>query len=420
MGSWRRRSAWSGIALFVVLVGSARDATDAHAQTGSISVEPDPLDFGEVRVDSSATATLTVTNNGAEPVTIDDVQLDSSSFSIDEDECQGKTLGPAPTEPAAPPTTAPDQTTAAALEPSCEIRVAFSPEDVGQVGAAVEIQTTEGSSLGTVTGEGIPQSNTTVTTPTTTSSTPVTPTTQPTSSSPETTPVATTATTVSPSDAERLKACEDAASAGVNVAFPPRLTMTVGTPTQFVVVASLTGTPSPTTAAGSPPTTSETVPLRCEVQAQVRGVDFTIDPPGFQPGSFLDRPSITWSWDVKALKAGTGTLTLEIRSVAIVEGRRIEGAGGQLYTSAITIDAQPETLWDKVTRWSSDVTDFPLVRSFGSLLVIAGTAAAVWRWLLKRPWPWKRPSPPTPPPAATPSAGTDTPAPPDDAAPPNA
>jgi len=97
---------------------------------------------------------------------------------------------------------------------------------------------------------------------------------------------------------------------------------------------------------------------------------------------------VTWSWDVVPLKAGTRVLTLEIRSVADIEGRRIEGAGGQLFTTSIDVGVKPENLGEKVTRWSKAVVDHPLVRGFGSLAVVAAALAAGWRWLLKRPWPW--------------------------------
>ncbi|MCA1706898.1 MAG: hypothetical protein LC808_28000, partial [Actinobacteria bacterium] len=133
--------------------------------------------------------------------------------------------------------------------------------------------------------------------------------------------------------------------------------------------------------------------LRCEVQAQLRGEDFRVKPEEFQGASFLDRPVVTWSWDVVPLKSGTRVLTLEIRSIAEIDGRRIEGAGGQLFTTSIDVGVKPENLGEKLTRWSKAVVDHPLVRGFGSLALIAGALAAGWRGLLKRPWPWTKKSP---------------------------
>ena len=126
----------------------------------------------------------------------------------------------------------------------------------------------------------------------------------------------------------------------------------------------------------APDVTVVAVALRCEVQAQLRGADFRVDPAEFQPRSFLDQPSVEWSWDVVPLKAGTSVLSLEIRSVAVIDGRRIEGAGTQLYQSTVTITTKDQGFGADVKRWTSSVVDFPLVRGFGSLLVIFGALAA--------------------------------------------
>jgi hypothetical protein len=150
-------------------------------------------------------------------------------------------------------------------------------------------------------------------------------------------------------------------------------------------------TSTPTT--GGVTTTVVPVTLRCEVQAQLRGEDFRVNPDGFQGASFLDRPIVTWSWDVVPLKAGTGVLTLEIRSVAQIEGRRIEGAGGELFTTSIDVGVKPENPGQALTRWSKAVVEHPLVKGFGSLAAVAAGLAAGWHWLLKRPWPWTKRSP---------------------------
>ena len=89
------------------------------------------------------------------------------------------------------------------------------------------------------------------------------------------------------------------------------------------------------------------------------------------------------------LEAGTSTLNVEIRSVAVIGGRRFEGVGTLLFDTAVTVTTKDQGFGADIKRWTSSVVDFPLVRGFGSLLVIFGALAAAWRGVLKRPWPWK-------------------------------
>ena len=194
---------------------------------------------------------------------------------------------------------------------------------------------------------------------------------------------------VDASDAARLADCEVRARQAT-ISYDTARSMTVDETQQFVVTATIqAAVPAGTTTTVAPGVTVVAVALRCEVQAQLRGADFRVDPAEFQPRSFLDQPSVEWSWDVVPLKAGTSVLSLEIRSVAVIDGRRIEGAGTQLYQSTVTITTKDQGFGADVKRWTSSVVDFPLVRGFGSLLVIFGALAAAWRGILKRPWPWR-------------------------------
>jgi len=206
-------------------------------------------------------------------------------------------------------------------------------------------------------------------------------------------PPTTGATVVTPpidqSDAARLADCEVRARQAT-VSYDTARSMTLDQTQQFVVTATIQGTTPAGSTTVAPDVTVVAVALRCEVQAQLRGADFRVDPAEFQPRSFLDQPSVEWSWDVVPLKAGTSVLNLEIRSVAVIDGRRIEGADTQLYQSTVTITTKDQGFGSDIKRWTTSVVDFPLVRGFGSLLVIFGALAAAWRGVLKRPWPWKR------------------------------
>lgn len=168
--------------------------------------------------------------------------------------------------------------------------------------------------------------------------------------------------------------------------------MTVGQTSQVRVVASLAGSAvdTPSTTLG-PSTTVVPVRLRCQVEVRLRGKDFEVDPEGFQEGSFLDQPEISWSWDVVPRRTGVAVLTLEVKSVADIGGRTISGARSYLYETSITVNAQAETFGDKTRRWSNTVVEHPLVKGLGSVVFGLGTLAGIWRWLLKRPWPWNQP-----------------------------
>lgn len=349
-------AAWPGVTPVAAVSGLG-----PISQVEGLVLDPEVVSFDEVDLGETVERTITATNTGTEPIPIGSVVLQGDPFANAGDSCHDETLP---------------------VGESCEVHVTFTPTATGEFMGAVQFVTASGTAMADLVGVGTPASSTSSTTSPPSTEPPGT--TSPTATSPPSTAPPTTPTTTL-SDQLRLADCERRAH-DATVRFAPALDMTVGETEQFVVVAS-TET-SPTSISESTSTTVVPVPLRCEVQAQLRGRDFDIDPEEFQPGSFLDRPTITWLWDIAARQAGESTLTLEIRSIAVIDGRRIEGAGGELYTSTIHIDARPENFWSRSKRWSGEIVDHPLVRGLGSLLLVGGTIAAAWRWLLKRPWPW--------------------------------
>lgn len=342
-----------------------------------LALSPDPLDFGEVVVDESSVEAVTASNTSGGDLTVRAVDLIGDAFTHIGDDC-GRTLAPHDT---------------------CTVHVSFNPTDAGEWRGQVVFDTDVHPVAGELLGVGMSgKPTTTATTEPTATSTTTEPavTTTADGAAPTTTTPASGPTTTAPTpdttipDAVRLAECERRAR-DATVEYPTSIDMTVGEPKRFVVVASSEdgGTTSSTDVA----TTVEPVQLRCEVQAQLRGLDFMVDPDGFQLGSFLDQPTITWSWEVVAQKPGESTLEVEIRSVAVIDGRPIVGAGRVLYSSAINVEAQPEALWQRSKRISAEVTDHPLVRGLGSLLLLGATVAGAWHWLLRRPWPWLNASP---------------------------
>lgn len=349
----------------VVALGSM-SLVGAAAQSPALILTPAGVDFGVAEVGETLAQVITATNDTDDPLSLGAIVVEGDMLSKADDSCQDSTLDPGG---------------------ECEVRVTFNPTSEGEFSGVVEFEVLGADTeIAGLFGVGVVSSSST-----TTSDPP--PTTSVSTTSPTSVPASTTTSTPLPaSDRERLAQCEQRA-ASATVRFAPALEMTVGEAERFVAVASVEDDVTATST--DTPTTVASVALRCEVQAQLRGKDFEIDPGDFQPGSFLDRPTITWSWDVTAEKTGERTLTLEIRSIAVIEGRRIEGAGGELFTSTIQIDARPEGLWARSKRWFAEIVDHPLVRGLSSLLVVAATLAAVWGWLLKRPWPWARPHPAT-------------------------
>lgn len=379
MRARRSLAGWGLVVLGVVsVVLVTAPAARSSAQGGALQLSPRSVDFDDVDVDDAESADVSAKNTGPTPVTIERVRTDDSAFKITSDPCSGETLS---------------------TGMSCMMRVEFRPVEPGVVTAELAFETNAVDVSAGLTGRGIGPSSTS-----STSGTSTVPTTSSTTAASTTTtgPRQTTTTTTAVSDLARLEQCDQQA-ATASVSFEPVRRMRLGETSQVRVVASLEDGGGPSITVPSTSTTIVDARLRCEVQARVRSQDFTVNPDGFQQGSFLDQPEITWSWDVVPLRTGSRLLTIEIRSVVEIDGRKIEGAGTHLFETKIKVDAEPENVWDTTKRWSEELVGHPLVQGLGPLLLLLGTVAGVWRRLLKRPWPWK---PATPAAAPTP---TETP-----------
>jgi hypothetical protein len=337
---------------------------DPTAPAISIVITPATLVMGEVPVGDEVIDGFTVHNEGSDEVRIDHVILEGEGFSIHDDGCTGSPL---------------------AEGDRCVVEVEFAPTEAGTFEGTLTFETLAADFGRAIVGIGaaVPASTDPLTTipdvvPTTPTTTPPPATTTP-------APVTTTPGGGGGEDEELLERCEERA-ASAQLRFSPTDRMVVGEVDQVEVVASVDES-FPDETDGPPDTTIVPVRLRCEVAAQVRGAAFEIEPQDFQEGSFLDAPTITWRWDVRPLETGELTLTLDIRSVVVVDGRRLVGSS-QLYSTDITVDAAPQSVPQHISGWFDALIDYPLVRGFGSLAAVAAAAAAGWRWILKRPWPW--------------------------------
>jgi hypothetical protein len=203
--------------------------------------------------------------------------------------------------------------------------------------------------------------------PTTTSTSPTTTSTIPT----------TTTTTGPPDDETRLEECEQRAGEA-EVTFEPSRDMTVDETERVVVVAAVNPAgQATTTVTFETSTTVVSIRLRCEVRAQLRGAGFEIVPEDFQGGSFLDRPSIRWSWDVTPTKEGDRSLTLEVQSVAHIGGDEIEGAGGELFEAEIAVDAKPRSTMDRVGDMAGGFVSHPVAQLMAWVAAVGTLVLAV-------------------------------------------
>lgn len=370
-----------GAALLMGLVGTVMQPAPPAWAADALTVTPNPVQFGSVPVDLTREASVTVTNpSPTAPVEVTGVRLVAAppdTFGVVRDGCTKTTL-PAKGE--------------------CVVRVSFRPTDVMTYTASLTLEAAAGKTVVSITGDGVrpAPSPTTLPTPTTapTATTrPASATTQPPTSAP-TTPTTSlpspVPTTVPPSARDKAERCEEMAQTA-KIAYAPTQKMVVDKTTRVQVTAAVDDDGVPTSVVSIPGTTIVVQrALHCEVQALLRGIDFRIEPPDYRLRSFLDEPVVSWSWDVVPLKTGHLELTLEIRSRAIVDDRIYDSATAGEYLATITVDTKPETWLATIKRWSKDVVEHPLVQGFGSLALVAGTLAAAWRRLLKRPWPWQR------------------------------
>jgi hypothetical protein len=330
-----------------------------------LELSPPSTDFRGVTVSGHADRTIHILNHGDHTVELGDVDVEGDGFEPLFDNCSGKSLE---------------------RDDSCALTIRFTPPSVGTFDGLVELRAPV-ELTGTLAGVGV---SSVVTAPETTIGGGGT---EPTVA-PETTTPRTVTPTTEPTGqgelAEQLRRCEeDAATASVE--FAPELGMVVGTSTEVRVVASIEST-SPGPPGTGPPTTVVPAVLHCEVEATLRGSGFDIDPDVAQIGSFLDRPSIDWSWSVTPTSAGRRTLHLRLLPVA-QEGDLRKVGTPIPFEATILVDAAPQGFWERVDDVVRGVLGYPLVTSFGALVGIVTVLAAGWRWILKRPWPWAAKAP---------------------------
>ena len=255
-------------------------APDASAPDGPpLELTLEPPTFGEVDVGDSAQVQVVARNVTSTSVSIEDVHLatDSGAFVIVADSCEHTLLDP-------------DQT--------CDVTVAFQPATEGDDSAMVQLDTSAGSAeaalggrgIGTIATVPVPPTIGPTVAPTTShppshppSGRPSLPPSHPPSSLPPTAPTVVTPP-VDASDAARLADCEVRARQAT-ISYDTARSMTVDETQQFVVTATIQeAVPAGTTTTVAPGVTVVAVALRCEVQAQLRGADFRVDPAEFQPG----------------------------------------------------------------------------------------------------------------------------------------
>ena len=202
---------------------------------------------------------------------------------------------------------------------------------------------------------------------------------------PATTNTTTTATTepAAPSAPASVEECErQAQEARARLAYEPRRTMVEGTTYTVTAALGLDGAPDVTF------TTSTTIVVvddaRCTVEAELTGADFDIDPPGGAQQSFVDTRQLVWEWSVRPRRSGDD-LALQLRLQAVVAGGGREVPGKVvLNVSDIDVDAAPQSLARRVSGWTADFFEHPLVVVVGAPLATAGVVALRRRWVERR------------------------------------
>jgi hypothetical protein len=354
---------------------SPASSSPASSDTGPrLELRPSSTDFAAITVAGHTDRTVRIVNVGHEAITLGDVDVEGDGFEPLFDNCSGERIDGGD---------------------SCALTIRFTPPGIGSFDGLVVLQAPT-ELTGTLTGTGLSEAATS-TVPSESTAPPQTtaaPATEPTTPLEATPPPTVTPPTVTAGDsqlAEQLRRCEaDAQTASVE--FAPQLEMVVGTSTDVHVVASI-GSAGPEPSGSGPPTTVVPAVLHCEVEVTLRGQGFEIDPDDPQSGSFLDRPTIDWSWSVTPTSAGRRTLHVQVLPVAREGALQLPGTP-ILFEATIAVDAAPRSVLDRVDGVVRGVVGYPLVTSFGALAGIVTMLAATWRWILKRPWPWAATAPP--------------------------
>ena len=161
------------------------------------------------------------------------------------------------------------------------------------------------------------------------------------------------------------------------LAYQPAQTMRVQTPSSVTVVLGTSSLPPVTIGPG----TTIVVPISttCVVEAQLSAAPgtFEISPAGYQPMSFLDSSTVTWTWLVTPEEAGQN-LKLELDVNSLFQepaGQAIPGAV-RSYTAQIDVTAASTPLGKR----ASSIFSNPLFDTFiGALIPLAIAAVAARR-----------------------------------------
>lgn len=182
---------------------------------------------------------------------------------------------------------------------------------------------------------------------------------------------------------------ETANTATRSLVYQPTKHMVVQQSTRVVVV--LGNGPIPTGAFNNESTTVVRLATTCAVQAQLTGPDFDITPAGWQRESFIDTPSLTWSWEVEPTHTGNLMLALSLQSVFLETGDEFDSTVDS-YTADIAVAAMPVS----AAQQARSIFDSPIFDTglgIASPLVIGGIG---W-WIKRRRDKKKSPTPPKPP-----------------------
>jgi hypothetical protein len=354
----------------------------------SPTLAPDPVDFDEVPVGESETITVEITNRSTtESMRIDTIIV-AGPFDRDFGDCLGF-LGP---------------------QESCTMGVGFTPDASGTVTGEVEViyqfedfDRVSADIIGT--GVEAPPATTTIAPATTTiapaTSTiaPATSTIAPATTSPPATSTIAPDTTSPPATTSSLPTTDDAPTSTTlpldecrelakrsEIRPPVDLAGEVGENLRISVAVNLPGAPVPTVSGtGPPPSTSVIVRrLDCEFDATLTAAeeDVAFVSDRTIKGDLRDGNAVL-RWLVRPLRPGTLTLTVTL--LPLWQGDEI---GPEEFE--IDVDAKPKSSFESVSDTVGDLTEQPLLRAIPLFAAVVAALAALWRWVLHKPWPWAR------------------------------
>ncbi len=185
---------------------------------------------------------------------------------------------------------------------------------------------------------------------------------------------------------EGIDACDRRLSAatGVGLVYEPDRRMTVGQ--TYAVTAAVTVDGSVDVTFASPTTVVPVQNPRCQVEAELSGPDFEVDPPAARAQSLVGRTDISWRWQVRPRREGGDLqLTLRIQGQLLEDGLVLPGPED---TTSATIDvtARPVSLADRVGGALS-------AEAVGTGVALATAAASAGAWARRRAQARRRPQP---------------------------